>query len=71
MNLSLRHILIGLSIMAAVPSTIALDLPIKRINGKDYYYYQVKRNESLLSIAEDLGVTREDILRNNPARLTA
>ena len=55
MNLSLRHILIGLSIMAAVPSTIALDLPIKRINGKDYYYYQVKRNESLLSIAEDLG----------------
>ncbi len=66
MNLSLRHILIGLSIMAAVPSTIALDLPIKRINGKDYYYYQVKRNESLLSIAEDLGVTREDILRNNP-----
>lgn len=66
MNLSLRHILIGLSIMAALPSAIALDLPVKRINGKDYYYYQVQRNESLLSIAEDLGVTREDILRNNP-----
>lgn len=67
MNLSFRHILIGLAFAIAAPSAIALDLPVKRINGKDYYYYTVQRNESLLSIAEKLGITRNDILRYNPA----
>lgn len=56
----------GLAIAVAVPAASALDLPVKRINGKDYYYYMVQRNESLLSIADKLGVTRDDILRNNP-----
>ncbi len=56
----------GLALAVAVPAASALDLPVKRINGKDYYYYMVQRNESLLSIAEKLGVTRDDILRNNP-----
>ncbi len=66
MNLSFRHILTGLALALIVPASVALDLPVKRINGKDYYFYSVQRNESLLSIADKLGITRDDILRNNP-----
>lgn len=63
----LRTALICASLCLASQAAMALDLPVKRINGKDYYYYKTIRGETLLSIAEKLGVTREDILRSNPS----
>ena len=45
----------------------ALDLPVKRIQGRDYYIYNVKRNENIFDIADQLGVSRADIIKFNPA----
>ena len=67
MNLSFRHIFLGLALAATVGSAWSLDLPIKRINGKDYYYYAVQRNDNIIEVAKKLGVTRDEIISDNPA----
>ena len=43
------------------------DLPIRTINGHQYYYYVVKPNETLLSLPHRLGVDKETIVKYNPA----
>lgn len=63
----LRPIATTLAAMLAVAGVTALDLPVKKINGKDYYYYAVKRGDTVLSIARRLGVTRDDIVNYNPS----
>lgn len=47
-------------------AAVALDLPVKRVGGVDYYYYTVGRGDNLSDVARKLGVGREDILRSNP-----
>jgi hypothetical protein len=39
------------------------------VNGKEYYYYTVSAKETIYSITRKLGVTREDIVRNNPSTI--
>ena len=53
--------------LSATVSLSALDLPVRNVNGTDYYYYEVKPKESIYSITRKLGVSREDIVRCNPA----
>lgn len=60
---------IFLIILMLLPLIVAaehLDLPIKRVGGDDYYYYKVGRNENIASVAERLGLSRDDIIRSNP-----
>ncbi len=56
----------AVALSATVPLS-ALDLPVRNVNGTDYYYYEVKPKESIYSITRKLGVSREDIVRCNPA----
>lgn len=67
MKQQLRRIALSTALWAIIPTAFALDLPVKRINGKEYYQYAVKRNESLLDIASKFGLTRDEILRFNPS----
>ncbi len=62
----LRNIAIGLLTMLFAGSIFALDLPVKNVNGKEYYYYAVTRGETVISIANKIGVTRDDIIKHNP-----
>ena len=43
------------------------DLPVKTINGKNYYYYTVKQGDTLYSLAKSFGVSIDDIISYNPA----
>lgn len=52
--------------LAATVSAFALDLPVTTVNGTDYYYYDVQPKETLFSLAQRLGITREEIIRYNP-----
>ena len=45
----------------------ALDLPVKTVNGRPYYYYEVQPKDDIYTICERLGVTRNDIVRHNPS----
>lgn len=62
-----RHIFSVALALTLSGTATALDLPVKTINGKDYYYYAVKRGDTVLSIARAIGVTRDDIVRYNPS----
>lgn len=62
---SFRNIIVALAFVTALYA-VALDLPVKRVSGTDYYYYNVERNESLADIARKFNITRDGILRNNP-----
>ncbi len=44
-----------------------LSLPIKEVNGNRYYFYQVKKKETIHGVAKQLGITTEEILKYNPS----
>lgn len=44
----------------------AYDLPTQTINGVKYYYYTVKKGETLYSVSHMLGISRDDIVTQNP-----
>ncbi|MDE7388902.1 MAG: hypothetical protein K2M97_06600, partial [Muribaculaceae bacterium] len=56
--------LLGLTLAV---SASALDLPVKKVNGVDYYFYEVKQRESIYSLCKSIGVSRADVLRYNPS----
>lgn len=45
----------------------ALDLPVTTINGSSYHYYEVKKGDTLFSLSRALGLTKEEIISNNPS----
>lgn len=53
--------------IAFVAGAEVRDLPAKEINGRLYYYYQVKPKDTFFSLTKALGVTRADIEKYNPA----
>lgn len=44
-----------------------LSLPIRTIGGKNYYYRQVQKKETIYGIAKELGIPKEDIIKYNPS----
>ena len=44
----------------------ALDLPVKTVNGRQFYYYEVKKGDTLYGIASRLNISRKDIVESNP-----
>ncbi|MDE6164041.1 MAG: LysM peptidoglycan-binding domain-containing protein, partial [Muribaculaceae bacterium] len=63
----LRLILPAIIILAASVSATAdvRDLPVKEINGRRYYYYQVKPKDTFFSLTRALGVSRSEIEKYN------
>lgn len=45
----------------------ALDLPTKRVKGKEYYFYKVRKGESLYGISKALGISPDSIVAANPS----
>lgn len=62
----IRYILAAVALCIAF-CTEALDLPVKTINGRQYYYYKVKGNESVYGIARKLGISTRDVIKHNPS----
>lgn len=48
-------------------SAFALDLPTRKVKGKEYYYYKVEKNETIYSITHKLGITHSRIVKYNPS----
>lgn len=62
-----KAILAVVAVVVAMTASAQLKLPVKTINGKRYYSYEVKKKETIYSIAQKLGLTKEEILRYNPS----
>ena len=56
-------------LLAATTCTInaKLNLPTKKLGNESYYYYEVKKNETVLDIANKIGVAKDIILKYNPS----
>lgn len=67
-----NHILWVALVVLAVTFQVSaqLKLPVKSINGQDYYYYTVKSKETIYGISHKLQISQEEILRYNPTALS-
>ncbi len=54
--------IVALSVMAEIG-----DLPVKTVNGKRYYYYEVQPKETVYSLCRRFGITREELIKANPS----
>ena len=43
------------------------DLPVREVNGRHYHYYEVAPKETVYSICHRLGVSKEELVKCNPA----
>ena len=44
-----------------------MELPTTRVNGREMYYYDTQRGENIYGVAEKLGITRDELVKYNPA----
>lgn len=65
-QISFRSIIITAVLILSAIDCQALDLPVKRIRGKAYYYYTVTKKDRPYDLPDKLGVKRSDITRYNP-----
>lgn len=56
-----------LLVAATCTLSAKLNLPTKRLGNETYYYYEVKKNETVNDIAKKIGVNKDIILKYNPS----
>lgn len=62
-----KHIVILASFAFAAHVAMAqMSLPTTIVNGAEYYYYDAGNRESIYEIAAKLGITKDEIIKNNP-----
>ena len=65
--MKLKHILfISCIAVAATIAQAQTQLPVTTIGNHEFYYYDVADGENIYDIASKLGVTKDEIIRNNP-----
>lgn len=65
----LRYVGFGVLLMAGAVNMSAIvvsELPTTTVGGHKCFYYDVKPKESIYSVSNELGVTREQIVQYNP-----
>lgn len=65
MNTIFRAIIFSLCCLSAIFAS-AMDLPVKMVNGKAYYYYVVKKGDTIYSLQKRLGITHKQLVESNP-----
>lgn len=66
MKTSIFRSIIAALALSAIAGAEALDLPTRVINGVKYYFYVVKKGETLYAVSHELGISRDDIVAENP-----
>lgn len=56
-----------LSISTMTANASVYKLPITTINGKEYYYHEVKAKETLYSLSHELGMSQDEMKKYNPS----
>ncbi len=65
--MKIKHTILFAAIaIAALSAQAQSNLPKTTIGGTEFYYYETSANESIYDIASKLGVTKDEIIRNNP-----
>jgi len=56
-----------LAVSPAGADAAVRDLPVKTVNGHNYHYYVVEPKETVYSLCHKLDISKEELVRNNPA----
>ena len=56
-----------LSISTITASASVYKLPTTTIDGKEYYYHEVKAKETLYSLSHKLGMSQDEMKKYNPS----
>lgn len=70
MNHISKRILITLTAGLITLTTMAQsfgELPVKKINGRKYHYYEVKAGETVYSLCRRFGINQEELVKSNPS----
>lgn len=69
MNFSRFRIMAALLGVASIFSLQAAikDLPVTTVQGRKYHYYDVAPKETVYSLCYKLGISKDELIRNNPA----
>lgn len=67
LNFRIRTLAALALMIAGFVQALALDLPVRTVGGRQYYVYKVHRHDNVYGVANLLGLTRDDIINNNPA----
>ncbi len=67
LNFRIRTLAVLALMIAGFVQALALDLPVRTVGGRQYYVYKVHRHDNVYGVANLLGLTRDDIINNNPA----
>lgn len=60
-------ILVAVALAGCIAAQAQLKLPTKNLGNDTYYYYKVKSGESIHGIAQQIGVSVDDLVRYNPS----
>ncbi|MBR5117879.1 MAG: LysM peptidoglycan-binding domain-containing protein [Muribaculaceae bacterium] len=65
----MKKILTLAILLVAATCTLSakLNLPTKKLGNETYYYYEVKKNETVQDISKKIGVNKDLILKYNPS----
>ncbi len=67
MKINFRNIFAALALTLSSIAGYAVDLPTTTVAGQKCYYYDVKPKETIYTIVNQLGISRSEIIRYNPA----
>ena len=67
LNFRMRTLAALAFMIAGFVQALALDLPVRTVGGRQYYVYKVHPHDNVYGVANLLGLTRDDIINNNPA----
>ncbi|MCM1519751.1 MAG: LysM peptidoglycan-binding domain-containing protein [Lachnoclostridium sp.] len=62
-----KLISLAAALMALASSAQVNTLPVTKINGKIFHYYKVEPKESIYSLSHKLRMSKDEIIRHNPA----
>ncbi|MDE6331635.1 MAG: LysM peptidoglycan-binding domain-containing protein, partial [Muribaculaceae bacterium] len=57
----------GMLLLSIMSASAKVELPVTQVNGKPCYCYTVGRQQTLYSVADELGLSRDEIVKYNPA----
>ncbi len=65
--MNIKHIVLSACLALSATSLQAqFNLPQTTVGGHQFYYYDVNAGESIYDIAAKIGVTKDEIIKNNP-----
>ncbi len=63
-----RHLIaaaVAIAVTAMSAAAAITDLPVKSVNGRQMYYYVVRKGETVYSLTHALGITHEQLVKAN------